>query len=444
MVKFKKINAYTQIRKKIKSNKLSIGVVGLGYVGLPISLSFALKKIKVFGIDNDKKKISKLKRNKSYINSVSEKILKKTQNKNFFPTTNFKIMSKCDVLIICVPTPIDKKKKPIMKYIDSVISKIEKYIRKNQIIVLECTTYPGTTEDYFLPIFKKKNFKAGNDIFLGYSPEREDPGNKKFSVLKGNLPKVVSGYTRNCSNLISMLYLKIINKIYKTENIMSAEFSKLLENIYRSVNISLINELTTVTKKLNLNINDIINAAKTKPFGFQSFYPGPGVGGHCIPVDPYFLSWRAKKMGVNLNFIKLAGNINDKRPSLLSEEIKRYLKKIKFKKDKSNIAIFGVTYKKDSDDIRESPAIIILKKLKKICKNIVICDPMLNEMSKKVLKNYKFIENGNFYKFDRNVDIAIIITNHSTFDYNKIRKNFKLIFDCRNSFKKKQRNIIQI
>lgn len=440
----KNLNIYNKIKKKIKDNRLIIGVIGLGYVGLPISLSFALKKFKVIGLDNDINKISQLKKGKSYINSVSVNIIKKTLNKNFFPTTNIKNIRKCDAIIVCVPTPIDKNKKPIMNYIDNVILKIKKYIKKNQIIILECTSYPGTTEEYFLPIFKKKNFNIGNNIFLGYSPEREDPGNNKFSVIKGNLPKVVSGYTKNCSSLIEMLYLKIINRVYLTENIMSAEFSKLLENIYRSVNISLVNELTIVAKKLKLNIYDIINAAKTKPFGFQSFFPGPGVGGHCIPVDPHFLSWKAKKLGINLNFIKLAGRINDERPLLLCKEIKKYLNKLKFKKNKYKIVIFGVSYKKNSDDIRESPSTIILKNLKKINNQLKICDPILSEMSKKVLKNYEFVENKDYYNFDKKNDVAIIITNHSIFDYNKIRKNFKLIFDCRNSFKEKQQNIIQI
>lgn len=440
----KNLNTYNKLKEKIKDNRLIIGVIGLGYVGLPISLSFALKKFKVIGLDSDINKISQLKKGKSYLNSVGVNILKKTLNKNFFPTTNIKNVSKCDAIIICVPTPIDKNKKPIMKYIDEVILKIKKYIKKNQIIILECTTYPGTTEEYFLPIFKKKNFNIGNNIFFGYSPEREDPGNNKFSVIKGNLPKVVSGYTKNCSSLISMLYLKIINKVYLTENIMSAEFSKLLENIYRSINISLVNELTVVAKKLKLNIYDIINAAKTKPFGFQSFFPGPGVGGHCIPVDPHFLSWKAKKLGINLNFIKLAGRINDERPLLLCKEIKKHLNKLKFKKNKYKIVVFGVSYKKNSDDIRESPSIIILKNLKKINNQLKICDPILNEMSKKVLKNYEFVENKDYYNFDKKNDVAIIITNHSIFDYNKIRKNFKLIFDCRNSFKEKQQNIIQI
>jgi len=436
---------YLNILRKIKTKKLIIAVIGLGYIGLPISLSFALKKIKVFGIDNDPNKIFKLKKNKSFINSIREKDLKKTQNKYFFPTTDFRNISKSDVIIVCVPTPIDKSKKPVMKYIDNVILKIKKHIRKKQIIILECTTYPGTTEEYFLPIFKNKKFKIGRDIFLGYSPEREDPGNNKYSIIKGNLPKVVSGYTKNCSNLVSQLYLKVTNKIYKTENIMSAEFCKLLENIYRSVNVSLVNELTTVAKKLKLNINDVIEAAKTKPFGFQSFYPGPGVGGHCIPVDPFFLSWKAKKLGINLNFIKLAGNVNDKKPYIISKEIKKYINKFKFKKNKFKIVVFGVAYKKDSDDIRESPSIVILKNLKKINRNLKICDPVLNEMSKKTLiKNYNFINDKDFYKFNNRRDIAVIITNHTCFDYTKIRKNFKLIFDCRNSFKAGHKKVIQV
>lgn len=438
-------NSFNDLKIKINSKKLIIGVIGLGYVGLPLGLSLASKGFKVFGIDNDKKKISILKKKQSYINSISLKSLKKVNNKFFFPTTEMEKVTECDAIIICVPTPIDDFKNPLVKYIVQVIKKIKKYIRKNQIIILECTTYPGTTEEFFLPIIKKKKLILGKNFFLGYSPEREDPGNKIYSISKGNLPKVVSGYTKECEKLVSMIYLKITNKIYKTENIKSAEFSKLLENIYRSVNISLINELTLISKKLNLNINDIINAASTKPFGFQSFYPGPGVGGHCIPVDPYFLYWKAKKLGINLEFIKLAGRVNDKRPIILSKEILNYLRNSKFKKSKGTIVFYGVTYKKDSDDIRESPSRVILKNINESFKKIKVCDPVLSNLSKRALREYDIIKDKkNYYKFNNKKDIAIILANHSKFNYQMIRKKFKIVFDCRNSFHQPYKNVIQI
>jgi len=439
------LNSFTKLKKKIIKNNITIAVVGLGYVGLPLSLSFASKGIKVLGIDNDKLKINKLKKRETYISSVPERILRKVLNKSFFPSSNMKLIQKYDVIIICVPTPIKKNKEPIMKYIEDVLSQAKKYLSKNQIIILECTTYPGTTEKYFLPILKNKKFTIGKDIFLGYSPEREDPGNKKFSVLKGNLPKIVSGYTVKCRTLISLLYNKIINKVYKAENIQVAEFSKLLENIYRSVNIGLINELAYVARKLKIDINQTIDAAKTKPFGFQSFYPGPGVGGHCIPVDPFFLAWKAKKLGVNLRFIKLAGEINDLRPIRVFKSIKDQLNKLKLDTSKSKIVVYGISYKKDSDDTRESPALPILNELKKSKYNVKICDPMVNEDTIKTMKKYNFINKKKlFYQFNKSKDIAIIITNHSTFNYEKIKKNFKVVFDCRNSFKKNYKNIIQL
>ena len=292
---------------------------------------------------------------------------------------------------------------------------------------------------------RKKKYLIGQDVFLGYSPEREDPVDKKFSVLRGNLPKVVSGYTQNCCSLIADIYLQIVNKVYRTENIKSAEFSKLLENIYRSVNISLINELTKVSKKLKVNIYDIINAAKTKPFGFKPFYPGPGVGGHCIPVDPFFLAWKSKKLGIDLKFIKHAGDINDERPLILAKEIISLLKKNKFNKNNCNLVIFGITYKKNSDDIRETPTIKIINKLLKITKKIKICEPMLKKSSNKIFLKYNFIlNNKDFYNFDKNKDFAIILTNHTKFDYNLIKDRFKLVLDTRNSFKQKFSNIIQI
>jgi len=442
-----KNTVFDTIKNKVIKNQFTIAVVGLGYVGLPLSLSFAAKKIKVYGIDKDRNKIKKLKKKQNYIISVKKNIISKLTNKSFFPTSDFKKIKKSDVIIICVPTPINQKKKPVMKYIIEVIDSIEKYLHKNQTLILECTTYPGTTENFFLPLIKKKKLILGKDFFLGYSPEREDPGNKKFSVLKGNLTKVVSGYTQNCSNLISIIYKRISKKIYIAESIQVAEFSKLLENIYRSVNIGLINELTQISKKMKIDIMQVIKAAKTKPFGFQSFYPGPGVGGHCIPVDPFFLSWKADQLGINLKFIKLAGIINDQRPLNIFREFDKLINKIKLNDKKNyNIVVYGISYKKDSDDTRESPAIKILSELKKNNYQIRVCDPYVKDIKNdNTLKKYEFIlKKKEYYNFNNKKDIAIILANHSVFDYKKIIENFKLVIDTRNSFIKNHNNLVQI
>ena len=277
-----------------------------------------------------------------------------------------------------------------MEYVKNVVRQIDKYIKKNQTVILECTSYPGTTEEYFLPIFKRKKFTVGKNIFLGYSPEREDPGNENYSILKNNLPKVVSGFSEDCSKIVKQVYKNVSNKIFVCKNIRTAEFTKLLENIYRSVNIGLINELHLVCKKMNINIFEALDAAKTKPFGFNAFYPGPVVGGHCIPVDPYYLTYKAKQLGVNTNFIKLAGKINDNRPIEISNQIIKFIKRKQIKK---NILIVGLTYKKDSDDIRESPVIKIYQLLYKHLKNkLFICDPLISKETMKNIKNFNFIE----------------------------------------------------
>jgi len=436
-----KINFSKKIIKKINSKKATISVIGLGYVGLPLSLALSKAKFKVFGIDNNVERVKLLKNRISYISTIKNSQIRKLDNKKFIPTNNFEEILNSDVIIICVPTPIDSRKKPNMKYVKNVVKQIDKYVKKFQTIIFECTSYPGTTEEYFLPILKKKKFHVGKDFFLGYSPEREDPGNENYSILKNNLSKVVSGYSESCRNIVKAIYEQVSNEVYLCNDIKTAEFTKLLENIYRSVNIGLINELHTVCKKMNINIFDAINAAKTKPFGFNSFYPGPGVGGHCIPVDPYFLTYKAKQLGINTKFIKLAGKINDDRPNEISREILNYIKKNKLKK---NILIMGITYKKNSDDLRESPILKVYNLLNKKMKNkVLVCDPMLSNFNRKTLKNIKFIDLKELDKksFHKKIDLCFIGSNHDAFNYEKISKNFKTIFDSRDSFDRQENNV---
>lgn len=435
------IDTSKKIIKKINSKKAVISVIGLGYVGLPLCLALTKANFKVFSIDNNVERVQLLKNGISYISTIKNSQIRNLNYKKFIPTNDFKEILNSDIIIICVPTPIDSRKKPNMKYVKNVVKQIDKYVKKFQTIIFECTSYPGTTEEYFLPIFKKKKFKVGKNIFLGYSPEREDPGNKNYSILKNNLSKVVSGYSESCRNIVKAIYEQVSNEVYLCSDIKTAEFTKLLENIYRSVNIGLINELHTVCKKMDINIFDAIKAAKTKPFGFNSFYPGPGVGGHCIPVDPYFLTYKAKQLGVNTKFIKLAGKINDNRPYEISKEILNYIKKNKLKK---KILIMGITYKKNSDDLRESPILKVYNLLNKKMKNkILVCDPMLSNFTKKNLKSIKFVSlkemnNKNFFK---KFDLCFIGSNHDTFNYKKITENFKTIFDSRDSFNKLENKI---
>ena len=347
-------------------------------------------------------------------------------HKNFQCFSTFEKISNCDAIILCLPTPIKKNKSPEMKYIINSMELLKKFLRSNQILSLESTTYPGTTEEIILPYLKK--FDLGNDFFLIYSPEREDPGNKKFSNEK--IPKVVGGYSKKCLKLGSLLYKLMGTKIIKVSSLKVAEMTKLLENIYRSVNIGLVNELKMLCNKMNVNIFEIINAAKTKPFGFHAFYPGPGYGGHCIPIDPFLLSWKAKKYNFKTKFIELSGKINKNMPKIICGKVKNFLEK---KKNKSCL-IIGVAYKKNVDDMRESPSIQIFKNLERAGIKCDYHDPFINEIKylRKFNKNKKSIKltPKNIKKYD----VILLATDHDIIDYNLLKKHSSKIFDCRGRY----------
>ena len=437
MLKNKNLNNF---KKKIFNKKAKISIMGLGYVGLPLALSFAKSGYYVHGYDIDNFKIQSIKKDNSYISSVSNYYLAKYKKK-FKSSSNINHVENSDIIIICVPTPINEKKLPILSHVKDVMDKLSTIKVKDKLVIFECTSYPGTTEEYFLPFIKKKRLIIGSNIFLGYSPEREDPGNKKFFLEKKNIPKIVSGYTADCLSLTRLLYSKISNTI-SVENIKTAEFTKLLENIYRTVNIGLINELKKVSDKMNINIFDAVNAAKTKPFGYQPFYPGPGVGGHCIPVDPFFLTWKAKKLGIDTKFIKLSGQINDQRPKLITNKLNRYL--IKNKRYKNiKCLIIGIAYKKDCDDLRLSPALKIIDILDKSKKyKINILDDEISKKAKSNFNKFNFISKKKINKKNLSkYDFCLIVTDHSNVNYEIIRKYSKMVFDTRNVYKKKYRNV---
>ena len=426
------------LKRKIKDKSLIVGIIGLGYVGLPLAKTFVKNRIKVFGFDTDRNKIKMLKKGKSYINYLKDKDILNLRHK-LQPFSSFERISDCDAIILCLPTPIKKNKSPEMKYIKNSLKIIQKYLRKGQILSLESTTYPGTTEEVIMPYLK--NFKIGNDFFLVYSPEREDPGNKKFSNEK--IPKVVGGITQNCLSIGYKLYQLMGTNIIKVSSVKIAEMTKLLENIYRSVNIGLVNELKLLCKKMNLNIFEIINTAKTKPFGFQAFYPGPGYGGHCIPIDPFLLSWKAKKYNFETDFIKLSGKINENMPNYICNRIKNFFgKKIKNKK---KCLIVGIAYKKNVDDMRESPSLKIIEILER---NQIYCDfhdPYIKKINN--LRNFKKIKHSidlnktNLKKYDA----VVIATDHDKIKYEFLQRNSKMIFDCRGRYSNKDfKNIEQI
>ena len=422
--------------KKINNKSFKIGIIGLGYVGLPRALQFSEKKLNVIGFDIDEKKIINLKNGNSYITNVSSRLIKKNiKNKKFFPTSKFNLIEKVDVIIICLPTPLKGKFKPDLSYIKKTFDTIKKYLKKNQLICLESTSYPETTSEIFLK-YLKKNFSLGEDFFLGYSPERNDPG---LDLKLSTIPKIVSGYTKNCLNLVNKIYKVIFKTTVTMSSIELAEMTKIYENIYRSVNIGFVNEMKKICIRMNLDINQIIHAAKTKPFGFKAFYPGPGLGGHCIPIDPFYLTWKAKQYNLKTEFISLAGKVNRSMPRWI---VKQILKKIN-KKDCKRILILGVAYKKNINDCRESPAFELIKILKEKKIKVDYSDPFIKKIPK--LRNYNFqhmksilLKASNLKKYD----VVVLITDHDKFDYKMIEKNSKLILDTRNVFTKNSSNII--
>ena len=421
----------SNLLSKIKHNKAKIGVIGLGYVGLPLACSFAKKKFQVIGFDIDKNKVKKINSNISYIKHISNLKIKNC-SKNLKATNNFESINQVDVIILCLPTPVKKNLTPDLSYITSTLKNAKKYFKKGQVLILESSTYPGSTKQIILPYLR--NFTVGKNFFLAYSPEREDPNNQSYQIK--NIPKICSGYSKNCLILCKKLYEKIIEKVVSVSNLEIAEFTKLYENIYRSVNIGLVNELKIISSKLNLNIYEIINAAKTKPFGFQAFYPGPGVGGHCIPVDPYYLSWVAKKNNIKTNLIYHAGKINSQMPSWI---INKTLKENKIKK----ALIVGIAYKKDLDDTRESPGIEFIKIFKKKRIFVDYYDPIVKELNSRNLNN-KLKSIKLTKKTVANYDCVFIITDHSKINYKLIKNYANLIIDTRNVYKFYSKKILKL
>ena len=424
-------NSKQIIINKIKQKNSIIGIIGLGYVGLPLAMLMANKGFKIYGYDIDKKKINKLKKKKSYLGRVSNAQVKKTfKENNFF--SNFDNISLCDILIICVPTPLKENGNPNLEFIIKTVNLLKNKLRSNQLLILESTSYPGTTRDLIVKKLEKK-FKIGTNFFVGFSSERINPGYNENHIHK--IPKVVSGYSSKCSELVDFFYKKFFKKTVKAKNLETAELSKLLENIYRSINIGFINEMKFITDKMNLDIFEVLKISSTKPFGFVRFDPGPGIGGHCIPIDPIYLSWKAKQLGMDAKFIKLSGKINLKVLSFIYNKINTSRKKTKKTKKKFNILILGLSYKKNIDDLRESSSLKLINLLyKNNYKNISFSDPHIKNINSRNfnhrIKNIKLTKK-NLEKFD----LVILMTDHDKFKYDLIYKNSRSIIDTRGRFK---------
>ena len=413
-----------KLEKKIKDKKAKIGIIGMGYVGIPLGLEFAGTGFSVTGFDNDSARVKDINAGKQVIKHISAKSMKEFVKKNNGSSTNkFSETGNMDCLIICVPTPLDVHEQPDMSYIESASKEIGKNLKKGQLIVLESTTYPGTTREIVKPILEKSELKAGKDFFLAYSPEREDPGNKEFSV--SAIPKVMGGLTDDCLQLTSDLYKKIVSETVEVSSLETAEATKLMENIFRAVNIAMVNELKLVLSRMGVNIWEVIDAAKTKPFGFMPFYPGPGMGGHCIPIDPFYLSWKAKEYNTEAKFIELAGEINRKMTEHIAHRIGRALNDDKKSIRGSKILIVGVAYKKDIADVRESPALRIIDLLKYKGAKINYHDPYVENMDS--LKSLDLTKD-----IIEEQDAIVITTDHTSIDYASLGKYAKLIVDTRN------------
>ena len=425
-----------ELIQKIKQNKFKVGIIGLGYVGLPLALEFSIKNIMVLGLDLDAEKVRKInKEKKSYIKHIpSEKIRNEVNKKTFSATTDFSRIKETDVVIICVPTPLNANREPDLSYVLNSTKEIAKYMKKGQLISLESTTYPGTTDEDILSILEKTGYKVGRDFYLCFSPEREDPNNPVYST--STIPKVIGGVTDKCTKIGTMVYGKVIEKVIPVSNARAAEATKLLENIYRSINIALVNELKTVFDRMDIDIWEVIRAASTKPFGFTPFYPGPGLGGHCIPIDPFYLTWKAREYEISTKFIELAGEVNTSMPYYVVEKVMYALNKNYKHINKARILILGLAYKKDIDDIRESPSLKLIELLQDKGAKVDYNDDYVTEIPR--LRKYTFnkksvrITKNNLAKYD----VVLLSTDHTYYDYGFILKNAKIIVDTRNAFGK--------
>lgn len=422
---------YNILRKKILEKKARIGVIGLGYVGLPLAVEFAKRGFEVFGIDLDNSRVEAINKKRSYILDVTSEDIRAVADAGLFSATSgYGIVKKLDVIIICVPTPLRKTKEPDISYIVNATEKIAKYRRRGQLIILESTTYPGTTDEVVLPILGRNSLKLDKGFFLAFSPERVDPGNIKFKTK--DIPKVVGGVTRKSSELARLFYSQIIKNVMVVSSAKAAEMVKLLENTFRSVNIGLVNEIALMCHKLGINVWEIIESAKTKPFGFMPFYPGPGLGGHCIPIDPLYLSWKARAHGFEARFIELADMVNSYMPEYVVKRIGEILNKAKKPLFGSKVLIAGVSYKKDVNDTRESPAMEIIRLLEKEGAEVFCFDPYVPEIE---IDGKTFNSIAWNSKAFRDKDCVVIITDHSSVDYDEILRNSKIVFDTRNVYK---------
>jgi UDP-N-acetyl-D-glucosamine dehydrogenase len=427
--------------KKIKDREAVVGIVGMGYVGLPLMLRFMEENIKVVGFDIDQEKISKLNAGKSYIEHISAEAIAKAVAAGFRATADFSEAGKVDALILCVPTPLNKYREPDLSYVINTVDGLIPHIRAGQIMSLESTTYPGTTDEELLPRIEKRGFKVGVDYFLVYSPEREDPGNKNFKTR--SIPKVCGGTTPACQEVGLALYSSVIDKVVPVSSTRAAEMTKLLENIHRAVNIGLANEMKVVADRMGIDIHEVIRAAATKPFGFVPYYPGPGLGGHCIPIDPFYLTWKAREFGLHTRFIELAGEINNSMPDYVVDKVADALNRLNKSIKGSKILVLGIAYKKNVDDMRESPSTEIMELLTHKGAIVEYSDPHVPVFPRMRAHHFDLASVSLTPETLASYDLVVLATDHDQFDYDLILKHARLIVDSRGKYLDKHSKVVK-
>jgi UDP-N-acetyl-D-glucosamine dehydrogenase len=418
------------LAEKIQNRTARVGVVGLGYVGLPLAVEFAKAGFTVTGIDVQEAKAAAVNKGRSYIQDVPDAVLAPlVERGKLRASADFSLIAELDTLNICVPTPLRKTKDPDMSYVADACDAIARYLRPGSLVILESTTYPGTTEEFVLPKLERADRKVGRDFFLCFSPERVDPGNPVYQT--ANIPKVVGGITPECTRLGALLYAQAIEKVVPVSSTQVAEMVKLLENTFRMINIGLVNELAMMCDRMGINVWEVIDAAATKPFGFMPFYPGPGLGGHCIPIDPFYLSWKTRQAGIEARFIELAGYINGQMPMFVVEKVQNALNDRSKPLRGSHVHLLGMAYKRNIDDVRESPALDIALLLEKRGARVTYSDPYVPSVS----LDSRRIESRPMEEMVPQADCVVIVTDHSAVDYGYVAREAKLIVDTRNALK---------
>ena len=420
-----------QLLDKINNKTAKVGVVGLGYVGLPLAVEKAHAGYQTIGFDVQDKKVNMVNEGKNYIGDVVDETLKKlVEDGSLRATTDFSFVKDVDTICICVPTPLDLYKQPDLSYVVSSTKSVAQYLHKGMLVILESTTYPGTTEEVLKPILEESGLKCGEDFFLAFSPERVDPGNKQYNTK--NTPKVVGGCSEECTEVAAALYRNILEgDIHTVSSPAVAEMEKILENTFRNINIGLANEMAILCNRMGIDVWEVIDAAKTKPYGFMPFYPGPGLGGHCIPLDPFYLEWKAKEYDYHTRLIETSGEINDSMPEFVLDNVMKILNKNKKALNGAKVLLMGVAYKNDIDDYRESPAFKVIELLEKNGADLMVNDPYC-PVSKYKDKTYHSVD---WTEVIDDADIVIITTNHSCYDYESIVEKAKVVYDTRNATK---------